>query len=108
MSFEVQNATETIINNIYLAPTERVTAAGRGAFHAGSPEQVALWGDDRLKSGLEIGGKVPVPVASPGKYDVRVVARDGEREQRVTGLRLEAGGRYVLELHEGGWRPIQQ
>jgi hypothetical protein len=103
----VHNRTETIVNNLYLAGSAQVTAAGRKAFEAGSPEQAELWGSDLLRSGLEIGGKLPVPVSAPGRYDVRVVARDGEREQRVTGLRLEAGGRYVLELHEGGWRPIQ-
>ncbi|HMR74616.1 MAG TPA: hypothetical protein PKD61_05880 [Polyangiaceae bacterium] len=107
VSFEVDNRTQTIVNNLYLAESARVKAAGRKAFEAGSPEQVELWGNDLLRSGLEIRGKVPVPISAPGRYDVRVVARDGEREQRVTGLRLEAGGRYVLELHEGGWRPIQ-
>ena len=58
---------------------------------------------DRLKSGLESGGKVRVTIPKPGSYDVRAVDRDG-REQHVANLRLAAGGRYVLELEEGGWR----
>ncbi len=107
VSFEVENRTKTVVNNLYLAESKEVAAAGRKAFEAGSPEQAQLWGDDLLRSGLEISGKVPVPISAPGRYDVRVVARDGEREQRITGLRLEAGGRYVLQLHEGGWRTIR-
>jgi hypothetical protein len=34
---------------------------------------------------------------------VRAVDRN-RRYQHITGLRLGAGGRYILELNDGGWR----
>jgi hypothetical protein len=102
--FSVENRTGAIVNNLYLAPSEKVKAAGEAAFRPDAPEQRALWGDDLLPgSGLEPNGKLRIPVAAPGRYDVRVRDRDG-REQHISGLRLEAGGRYVLELEEGSWR----
>ena len=102
--FEVENRTQAIVNNLYLAPTEKVKAAGEAAFQGGSAEQAGLWGDDLLPgSGLEPRGKLKVPITSPGRYDVRVRDRDG-REQHITGLGLQAGGRYVLELEDGSWR----
>jgi hypothetical protein len=107
IQFEVDNGSDTIVNNLFLAKSANVDRAGRKAFENESPEQAALWGKDQLvKSALEVGGKVQVPVAEPGSYDVRAVARDG-REQHVGRLGLRAGGHYVLELGEGGWRPAQ-
>lgn len=103
IDFAVENRTGAVVNNLYLTESARVRSAGRAAVEAGTPEQAALWGDDLLKSGLEPGGKIPVRVPGPGKYDLRAVDRDG-REQHVANLRLVAGGRYVLELEEGGWR----
>ncbi len=107
IDFSVKNDTDTIVNNVYLAESRAVDAAGRAAFESGSAEQAALWGKDVLAGGLEVGGAIGVSVPGPGRYDVRVVARDGEREQHVAGLSLKAGGRYVLELQSGGWRPIR-
>lgn len=103
VDFQVENRTSAIVNNLYVAESERIRGASREALQAGTPEQAALWGEDRLKSGLESGGKVRVSIPRPGQYDVRAVDRDG-REQHVANLRLAAGGRYVLELEEGGWR----
>ncbi|GMV16598.1 MAG: hypothetical protein AMXMBFR56_48220 [Polyangiaceae bacterium] len=103
VDFQVENRTSAIVNNLYVTESERVRSASREALQAGTAEQAALWGDDRLRSGLESGGKVRVTIPKPGSYDVRAVDRDG-REQHVANLRLAAGGRYVLELEEGGWR----
>lgn len=104
IDFAVENRTDAVINNLYMAPTAKVRAAGRAAFDEGSPEQAALWGEDRLPgSGLEQGGKLPLAVPEPGRFDVRVRDRDG-RWQHVAGIRLERGKRYVLELEEAGWR----
>lgn len=102
--FEVENRTDAIVNNLYVAPSKKVNEAGEAAFRTSAPEQSALWGNDLLPgSGLEPRGKVNVAIESPGPYDVRARDRDG-REQHISGLRLEAGGRYVLELGEGSWR----
>ncbi len=103
VDFQVENRTSAVVNNLYLVESEKVRLASREALQSGTPEQVALWGEDRLKSGLESRGKVRVAIPSPGRYDVRAVDRDG-REQHVANLKLAAGGRYVLELEEGGWR----
>ena len=103
VELQVENRTSAIVNNLYLSESAKVRGAGREALHSGSAEQAALWGQDLLKSGLEVGGKVRVPVPGPGRYDVRAVDREG-REQHVAGLKLAAGGRYVLEFEEGGWR----
>ena len=103
IQLEVKNGTSAIVNNLFLAKSADVDRAGREAFHDDSPEQAALWGRDLLvKSALEVGGSVRVPVPGPGRFDVRAVARDG-REQHVGSLGLRAGGRYVLELGEGDW-----
>lgn len=102
--FELENKSDVPINNFYLAPSGRVRAAGPASREPGSPAQQALWGPDLLaRSALEVGGRVPVPVPHPGRYDARAVDRQG-REQHIGSLRLGAGGRYVLELKRGSWR----
>lgn len=103
IDFQVENRTAAVVNNLYLADSDKVRGASREALTPGTPEQAALWGEDLLRSGLESGGKLRVAIPKPGRYDVRAVDRDG-REQHVANLRLTAGGRYVLELEEGGWR----
>jgi hypothetical protein len=105
ISFEVENRTDQAVNNLYVAETAKVKAAGRQALESGTPEQAQLWGEDRLtQSALEPNGKMAVAIPEAGRYDVRAVAKNGE-EQHIAGLKLVAGGRYVLELHDGGWRP---
>lgn len=106
IDFQVENRSGTVVNNLFLAESAEVAAASREALTPGTPEQGSLWGQDLLKSGLEAGGRLRVPVPRPGLWDVRVVDRDG-REQHVAKLRLTAGGRYTLELEAGGWRALR-
>jgi hypothetical protein len=95
IEFAVENRSDSAVNNLYVAATSKV----------GSGTDDAVWGRDLLtQSALEPDGKMAVEVPGPGRYDVRAVAKDG-REQHVAGLKLVAGGRYVLELNDGGWRP---
>src|SRR5450432_3417568 len=106
VDFAVKNATSAPINALYLAKTERVTAAGQDLDY-NSPQGVELWGPDLLThSGIGAGDRVKIEVPEAGVWDVRALDRDS-RYQHVTGLRLAAGGRYILELNEGGWRVKQ-
>ena len=103
VDFAVKNATDAPINSLYLAKTERVTAAGQNLQYD-SPQGVELWGPDLLgRAGIGAGQRMQIEVPEPGIWDVRALDRDS-RYQHVTGLRLGAGGRYILELNEGGWR----
>jgi hypothetical protein len=103
IDFAVKNATSAPINALYLAKTERVSAAGENLDYD-SAQGVELWGPDLLThSGIGVGERVKVDVPEAGTWDVRALDRDS-RYQHVTGLRLGAGGRYILELNEGGWR----
>ena len=102
-NFAVKNATSAPINALYLAKTERVSAAGENLDYD-SAQGVELWGPDLLThSGIGAGERVKVDVPEAGTWDVRALDRDS-RYQHVSGLRLGAGGRYILELNEGGWR----
>jgi hypothetical protein len=104
VDLEVFNGTDVAINNLYLAKTETVNAAGPSHLEPGSSEEIKVWGADMLdNAALEPEGKVRVPVKEPGRWDVRVLDRDG-RHQHIAGLKLGPGGKYVLELGEGGWR----
>lgn len=106
IQFAVENRSSSVVNNLFLIESSAVASASRAALTPGTPDQAALWGRDFLKSGLESGGSLRIPIPAPGRWDVRVVDRDG-REQHLAGLRLSAGGRYVLELQEGGWRALR-
>ena len=105
VDFQVKNLTDVGINTFHLAKTERVSAAG-GRVDPNTPEGAELWGPDLLGAAIPIGKSQPVTVPSAGRWDARAVDRDG-REQLITGLNLGAGGKYVLELHDGGWRVYQ-
>lgn len=96
---EVKNLTDVPINNLYLAKTETVPEQ----IDHDSPEAQNLWGADQLTAAIAMGTRAPVAVPGPGRWDARAVDRDG-RYQHVAALKLEAGGRYILELNEGGWR----
>jgi hypothetical protein len=96
---EVKNLTDVGINNLYLAKTASVPEQ----LDNDSPESQNIWGVDLLTGAIAKGVRVPVAVPAPGRWDARAVDRDG-RYQHVGGLKLEAGGRYILELNEGGWR----
>jgi len=99
IQLEVKNLTDVPINSFYLAKTESMP----DQIDNDSPEAQNLWGADQLTAGIAMGTRVPVAVPGPGRWDARAVDRDG-RYQHVAGLKLEAGGRYILELNEGGWR----
>ncbi|MEI9936875.1 MAG: hypothetical protein WDO69_06605 [Pseudomonadota bacterium] len=102
VDFSVKNASDAPINALYIAKTERVNAAGQN-LDDDSPEGAALWGPDLLThSGIGVGQRIELDVP-PGTWDVRALDR-GRRYQHITGLRLGAGGRYILELNDGGWR----
>ncbi len=103
VDFSVKNATNVPINALYLAKTERVNAAGQN-LDFDSPQGQELWGPDLLShSAIGAGMRVKVDVPEAGLWDARALDRDG-RYQHITALHLAAGGRYVLELNDGGWR----
>lgn len=99
IQLEVKNLTDVPINNVYLAKSDQVGVE----LDPDSPQGQSVWGPDLLSGAIATGTRVPVPVAGPGRWDARVLDRDG-RYQHVAALKLEAGGRYILELNEGGWR----
>jgi hypothetical protein len=99
----VKNLTDVPINTFYLAKTERVEANGKHQVESNTPESEALWGPDLTGGAIPVGKSEPITVPSPGRWDARAVDRDG-REQLITGLHLDAGGKYILELYEGNWR----
>ena len=99
IQFEVKNLTDVGINNLYLARTESVP----DNIDNDSPEGQNIWGGDLLSGAIAKGARVPIAVPGAGRWDVRAVDRDG-RYQHVTGLKLQGGGRYILELNDGGWR----
>ena len=102
VDFSVKNTSDASINSLYIAKTERVNAAGQNLSYD-SPEGEALWGADLLThSGIGVGHSVQLDVP-PGTWDVRALDQH-RRYQHITGLRLGAGGRYILELTDGGWR----
>jgi hypothetical protein len=103
VDLEVFNGTDVAINNLYLAKTETVNAAGPSHIEPGSQEEIKVWGGDYLEDALQPGGKIRIPVKEPGRWDMRVLDRDG-RHQHIAGLKLGPGGKYVLELGDGGWR----
>jgi hypothetical protein len=96
---EVKNLTSVGINNFYLARTESVS----DNLDANSPEGQNVWGADLLGGAIPKGVRVPVAVPGAGRWDARATDRDG-RFQHISGLKLQAGGRYILELNDGGWR----
>lgn len=106
IDFQVKNLTDVSINYFYLAPTERIDAAGGPKLDHESPAGAEAWGADLTGHGIGVGKTERIPVPSGGSWDARAVDRDG-RFQFITGLKLKAGGKYILELYEGGWRAPQ-
>jgi len=103
VDFAVKNGTGVPINALYMAKTEQVNAAGQ-ELDDDSPRGQALWGPDLLQhAAIGRGERVKLEISEPGTWDARVLDRDG-RYQHITGLHLGAGGRYILELNDGGWR----
>jgi hypothetical protein len=103
VDFSVKNLTSVPINTFYLAKTEQVEAHGEHKVDANTPESEALWGPDLTGGAIPVGKAQSITVSSPGHWDARAVDRDG-REQLITHLHLDAGGKYILELYEGNWR----
>jgi hypothetical protein len=105
VDFAVKNATEVGINSIFMAKTEAVQGSDPDHLDPSSPQGMQVWGGDLLNAAIPIGERVPIRVPEPGRWDLRATDRDS-REQHIAGLRLDAGGRYILELHEGNWRVL--
>lgn len=103
VDFSVKNLSDVPINTFYLAKTDQVEAAGQHRVDLNASENDALWGPDLTGHAVGVGQTQAIPVPSPGNWDARALDKDG-REQRITRLHLLAGGRYILELHEGNWR----
>ncbi|MEP7048860.1 MAG: hypothetical protein ABJB12_00840 [Pseudomonadota bacterium] len=102
VDFTVKNQSDAPINALYVAKTEQVNAAGQNLDDE-SPEGQSLWGADLLThSGIGVGQSVQVDVP-PGAWDVRALDTH-RRYQHITALHLGHGGRYILELNDGGWR----
>ncbi|HEV8244662.1 MAG TPA: hypothetical protein VGP93_02750 [Polyangiaceae bacterium] len=103
IDFAVKNATDVAINSLFMAKSELIEAHDPDRLDPSSPEGLQVWGGDLLHAAIPVGERVPIEVKEPGRWDVRATDRD-DREQHVAGLKLQAGGRYILELHDGGWR----
>jgi hypothetical protein len=103
IEFAVKNLTDVPINTFFMAKTEAIDAAGGNALDPQSPEGSAAWGPDLLGRAIPLGKSERVPVPEAGLWEALAVDRD-DREQRITRLKLQAGGSYVLELYENGWR----
>jgi len=99
IELEVKNLTDAAINNFYLVASERIPEQ----LDNQAPDSQSIWGPDLLTGAIAPGSRVPVPVPGPGRWDAKATDRDG-RYQHVSGLKFAAGGRYILELNEGGWR----
>ena len=99
VQLEVKNLSDVPINSLYLAKTEQVGPQ----LDPDSPAGQSVWGPDLLSGAIATGSRLPVNVPGAGRWDARALDRDG-RYQHVAGLKLEAGGRYILELNESGWR----
>lgn len=106
IELEIENDTSVALNNLYLAKSETVKGADQSHLDPGSSEEGRVWGDDLLDRGaLEVGGKIRVPVPSPGRWDARALDKNG-RYQHVHGLKLGAGGKYRLKFGEDTWHHL--
>ena len=103
IEFAVKNLTDVPINTFFMAKTEAIDAAGGNALDRRSPEGSEAWGPDLLGRAVAVRKSERVPVPEAGLWEALAVDRD-DREQRITRLKLQAGGSYVLELYESGWR----
>jgi hypothetical protein len=100
---ELTNQSGVSISSAYVAKTADVERARQAGATPGSPEDIELWGEDLLgRESLREGSSVPLGEWPAGRYDALLVDPNG-REQLVKSLRLQPGGRYVLEAGSG-WR----
>src|SRR5690242_1867371 len=106
VKLEIENDTSVPLNNLYLAKSELVQGADQSHLDPGSSAEARVWGDDLLDRGaLEVGGKMWVPVPSPGRWDARALDTNG-RYQHIHGLKLGAGGTYRLRFGEDTWHHL--
>jgi hypothetical protein len=105
IDFSIKNLTDVPLNTFFLAKTEAIDKAGGITLDPTSPEGTEAWGPDLLGGAVGVGKSERIPVPQDGSWEARAVDSDG-REQHITHLKLKAGGRYVLELYEGGWRVV--
>lgn len=95
---DVKNSSGVSIQQLYIAKTEDVARAKAAGVSPGSAEDVALWGADHLGNGaISAGATLPGLELDEGRYDFLAVDPD-KREELVKGIRVHAGGRYVLEI----------
>jgi hypothetical protein len=103
IALEVENDAGVALNNLYLAQTDVVRRADPSHLEPGSSEEARVWGDDLLDRGaLPEGSRMQVPVQSPGRWDIRALDRNG-RYQHIQGLKLGAGGKYLMKLGTDTW-----
>jgi hypothetical protein len=103
IDFSVKNLTDVPVDYFYLATTDRINAAGGPKLDHNGPDGFEAWGPDLTDNGIGVGKTESIAVPKPGSWDARAVDGNG-RDQFITGLKLKAGGKYVLELYESGWR----
>jgi hypothetical protein len=96
--FEVKNGTSVAINSVFMAKHDQVKAALRHDSMGSETEGEHVWGGDLIHAAIPTGTRVEVPVAEPGSWDVKATDADG-RWQHIAAVKLQAGGRYILELY---------
>jgi len=101
--FEVKNSSDVAINSVFMAKHDKVKAALRHDSSGAETEGEQVWGGDLIHAAIPIGTRAPVPVEEPGSWDVKATDADG-RYQHIAAVKLQGGGRYILELHDGSWR----
>lgn len=99
VEFEIKNNCDVAINSLFMAKHEQVKMELRHD----SPESERVWGPDLIDRAIPTGVRVPIPVSEPGRWDVKATDADG-RYQHIAAVKLEAGGRYILELYDRNWR----
>jgi hypothetical protein len=99
IQFEVKNNTDVAINSLFMARHEDV----KMEYAQSSPQAQRVWGGDLIDHAIPTGTRVPIPVPGPGRWDVKATDADG-RYQHIAAVKLDAGGRYILELYDRNWR----
>jgi len=101
--FEVKNSTGGPVNSVFMAKHDQVKKSLRHDSSGSETEGEQVWGGDLIHKAIPVGVRVPVPVGGPGSWDVKAVDADG-RYQHIAAVKLDGGGKYILELHDGNWR----
>jgi hypothetical protein len=94
----LRNGADVALFELHVAKTQAVSTATAAGAAPGSEADIDLWGEDYLgRSRVQPGASFTIGDLPADRYDVLAVDPDG-REQLVKGLKLKAGGKYVLEL----------